>query len=78
MPGLFLQIERQRTLVAVKIQHVGTITGSAHAFVGVDAGRRFDLDHVCAEVAQDPATRWPGARASKIEDTQICQCGRRA
>jgi hypothetical protein len=40
--GRFLQIERQRTLVAVKIQHVGTVTRAAHTFVGVDAGRRLE------------------------------------
>ena len=77
VPGPLFQIERQRTFVAMEIEHVGAIPRTAHAFVRVDARRRFDLDDVGTKIAEDAATGRPGAHAREIKHAELCQRGRR-
>ncbi len=59
----------------MQVEHVVAVPLPAHAFVRIDAGRRFDLDHVGAEVGQDAAAGRSGADAGQIEDAQMVERG---
>jgi hypothetical protein len=50
--GRELEIQGHRALVAVQVLHVGAVARAAHALVRIDPRRRFDLDHVGAEVGE--------------------------
>ena len=71
-----LQVQRQRTLVAVQVLEVAAVAvGGEHGFVGIDAGGRFDADDVGAEVRQDAHAGRAGAHARQVEDAKARQGG---
>jgi hypothetical protein len=59
-----LEVERHGAFVAVQVLHVGTVARPAHAFVRIDAGGRFDLEDIGAEIGEllDAGGAGPNAR----------------
>ncbi|CPK17390.1 Uncharacterised protein [Bordetella pertussis] len=74
--GLF-QVERQRPLVAVQVLEIAApAVGGEHRLVGIDARRRFDPDHVRAEIGQHAHTGRAGPHARQVQDAEALQCRR--
>jgi hypothetical protein len=65
-----LQVEGHRPLVAVEVLEIRALARTAHALVRVDARRRFDLDHVGAEVGELLDAGRAGADAGEVEHAQ--------
>ena len=61
-----LEVERHRALVAVQVLHVRPVARTAHVLVRIRARRRFDLDHVGAEVGELAHTTRTGAHARQV------------
>src|SRR5215471_1246354 len=67
------QIQRKRALVTVQVEHVVTVTRSAHAFIRIYARGRLDLDHVGAEICQNAAAGRTCAHAGEVQNPKMAQ-----
>jgi hypothetical protein len=68
-----LQVEAERPLVAVQVLHVEAMPVAAHAFIGIDARRRLDLQHVGPEVRENTDTCRACPHPGEVEHAQIGQ-----
>ena len=69
-----LEIERDRALVAVQVLEIRPVARAAHGVL-LEAGRRFDLDDVGAEVGELAHAGRPGAHARQVEDAKARERG---
>ncbi len=60
----------------MEIEHVVAVARPAHAGVRIDARRRFDLDHVGAEIRQHAAAGRTRPDPGEVEHAQMFQGAR--
>src|SRR6266536_3563791 len=65
---LLLEVERERTFVAMQVSQVEIGQALAKAPIGPR-----DLNDVCAQVSEDPDARGPGARSAEIDHRQVAE-----
>ena len=65
-----LEVERQRTLVAMQVLEVEAVALAAHG-VDVVVGGRLDLDDVGAPVGELASCGWAGTVCGEVEDAQV-------
>ena len=74
MPSGFLQVERDRALVAVGVLVVRAVL-AAERVVAAHVLGHLHLDHVGAPVGELAARRGAGAHLGEIDDAKACEGG---
>ena len=70
-PAVVMQIEGQAALVALQVLKVGAGAARAQCSVGIERGRRLDLDHVGAPVRELAYRRRPRPDPGQVEHRDV-------